>query len=79
MDLRPYHFTRVFKKTDQLHTLQIYYFMRHRSCKVSFKNSVLSVKEIASKVGYHTEISFINAFTQKFGISPRRFRKYAMG
>ncbi len=78
-ELSPYHFTRVFKKETGYTPYEYIILCRIDHAKYLLKNSALSVKEIALQVGYHTEISFINAFTQKAGISPGRFRKFPIG
>lgn len=77
--LSPYHFTRVFKKETGYTPYEYIILCRIDHAKYLLKNSALSIKAIASQVGYHTEISFINAFTQKVGISPGRFRKFPIG
>ena len=43
--------------------------------KALLQSTNLSVKEIAFRVGYHSEVNFITAFTDKTGSTPTQFRK----
>lgn len=79
VSLSPYHFTRVFKKATGYSPYEYIILLRIDQAKYLLKNSPLSIKEIAAQVGYATEISFINAFSQKVGIPPGRFRKLPLG
>ena len=77
--LSVYYFTRVFKKSTGYSPYEYIITARLNHAKYLLKNSVFSIKEISSIVGYSSEISFINAFTQKVGISPGKFRKFPLG
>lgn len=79
VQLSPYHFTRIFKKATGYSPYEYLILLRINQAKYLLKNSQLSIKEIGVKVGYNTEISFINAFSQKVGIPPGRFRKIQIG
>lgn len=77
--LSVYYFTRVFKKATGYSPYEYIIVARLNHAKYLLKNSAFSIKEISAIVGYGSEISFINAFTQKVGISPGKFRKFPLG
>ena len=43
-----------------------------------FRSTTGSVKEIAFRVGYRSEVNFITAFTEKTGATPTQFRRNTM-
>ena len=43
--------------------------------KALLQSTSLSVKEIAFRVGYRSEVNFITAFTEKTGATPTQFRR----
>lgn len=75
VNLSPSHFSRLFRSTTGFSPHE--YIMLHRidEAKALLQSTNLSVKEIAFRVGYHSEVNFITAFTDKTGTSPTQFRK----
>lgn len=73
--LSPSHFSRLFRSTTGFSPHE--YIMLHRidEAKALLQSTNLSVKEIAFRVGYHSEVNFIIAFTDKTGLSPTQFRR----
>lgn len=74
-NLSPSHFSRLFRSTTGFSPHE--YIMLHRidEAKALLQSTDLSVKEIAFRVGYRSEVNFIMAFSDKTGLSPTQFRK----
>nr|WP_297172478.1 AraC family transcriptional regulator [uncultured Agathobaculum sp.] len=75
VNLSSSHFSRLFRSTTGFSPHE--YIMLHRidEAKALLQSTTLSVKEIAFRVGYHSEVNFITAFTRKTGSSPTQFRR----
>lgn len=75
VSLSPSHFSRLFRSTTGFSPHE--YIMLHRidESKALLQSTTLSVKEIAFRVGYRSEVNFITAFTDKTGASPTQFRR----
>lgn len=75
VSLSPSHFSRLFRSTTGFSPHE--YIMLHRidEAKALLQSTTLSVKEIAFRVGYRSEVNFITAFTDKTGASPTQFRR----
>lgn len=75
VNLSASHFSRLFRSTTGFSPHE--YIMLHRidEAKALLQSTSLSVKEIAFRVGYRSEVNFIIAFTDKTGMSPTQFRK----
>jgi AraC family transcriptional regulator, arabinose operon regulatory protein len=73
--LSPPHFTALFKQQtgcsprDYLHLLRI-----HRACQL-LRNSTLSVKEIAGRLGYQDQFHFSRQFKAFQGVPPSEYRE----
>lgn len=77
--LSPSHLIRVFR--SNLHYSPHEYIVRMRldRAKYLLKSTDMPIKAIAAEVGYGTESSFTGAFTEKIGVSPRKFRELPLG
>lgn len=75
VSLSPSHFSRLFRSTTGFSPHE--YIMLHRidEAKALLQSTLLSVKEIAFRVGYRSEVNFITAFTEKTGATPTQFRR----
>ena len=73
--LSPSHLIRLFRA--ELHYSPHEYIVRKRMDRAKYllKSTDMPIKVIASEVGYGTESSFTGAFTEKIGVSPRKFRE----
>lgn len=75
VQLSPAHFSRLFKSRTGYSPHEYIVLHRIDEAKVLLHSTPLSVKEIAYRVGYHSEVNFISSFTHKVGISPAAFRR----
>lgn len=77
--LSPPHLNRLFRA--ELHRSPHEYIVevRMNRAKHLLKTTTLPIKAIAADVGYGSEASFIGAFTERIGISPRKFRELPLG
>ena len=73
------HLIRLFRAELQHSPHEYIVLMRLDRAKYLLKTTDLPVKNIAAEVGYRTESSFTGAFTEKIGISPRKFRELPLG
>lgn len=75
VNLSPSHFSRVFRGSTGFSPHEYIVLHRIDEAKALLHSTGLSVKEIAYRVGYHSEVNFISSFTEKVGVSPATFRK----
>ncbi|MCD8356920.1 MAG: AraC family transcriptional regulator [Clostridia bacterium] len=77
--LSPSHLIRVFR--SNLHVSPHEYIVRMRMDRAKYllKSTDMPIKAIAAEIGYGTESSFTGAFTEKIGVSPRKFRELPLG
>ena len=75
----PPHLVRLFRA--ELHHSPHEYIiqLRMNRAKHLLKTTTLPIKAIAAEVGYGSESSFTGAFTDRIGISPRKFRELPLG
>ena len=77
--MSPPHLSRLFR-TELHHSPHEYIIqMRMNRAKHLLKTTTQPIKVIAVDVGYGSEASFIGAFTERIGISPRKFRELPLG
>lgn len=72
--ISPSHLIRLFRSNLHYSPHEYIVRMRMNRAKYLLKSTDKPIKFIASEVGYSTESSFTGAFTEKIGISPRKFR-----
>ncbi len=77
--LSPAHLVRLFREQTQHSPHEYIILMRMDRAKYLLKTTKLPIKTIAFEVGYRSESSFTNAFTERIGISPRQFRALPLG
>lgn len=77
--MSPTHLIRLFREQIQHSPHEYIVLMRMDRAKYLLKTTALPIKTIAFEVGYHSESSFTGAFTERIGISPRRFRDLPLG
>lgn len=73
--LSPSHFSRQFRSQTGFSPHEYIVVHRIDEAKALLHDTTLSVKEIAYRTGYHSEVNFITSFTGKVGVSPSAFRK----
>lgn len=72
------HFSRLFRSRTGYSPHEYIVLRRIDEAKSLLHTTALSVKEIAFRVGYHSEVNFISSFTAKTGVSPAAFRRSRM-
>lgn len=77
--LSPPHLSRLFRAEMRRSAHEYIIEMRMNRAKHLLKTTARPIKEIASDVGYGSEASFIGAFTERIGLSPRKFRELPFG
>ena len=76
VNMSKYHFSRLFKKVCGYSPYEFLILTRLNRAKYLLKTTNLPIKVIAQNVGYQSVTTFTNAFTDRVGISPARFRQY---
>lgn len=77
--LSPPHLSRLFRAEQHRSPHEYIIEVRMNRAKHLLKTTTQPIKAIAMDVGYGSEASFIGAFTERIGISPRRFRELPLG
>ncbi len=77
--ISPPHLIRLFRAELQHSPHEYVIQMRMNRAKHLLKTTMLPIKAIAAEVGYGSESSFTGAFTERIGISPKKFRELPLG
>ena len=77
--LSPSHLIRLFREETQHSPHEYIVLLRMDRAKYLLKTTSIPIKAIAFEVGYRSEASFSGAFTDRIGISPRKFRELPLG
>ncbi len=72
--LSPAHFSRVFRQSTGYSPHEFIVLRRIDEAKNLLHTTPLSVKEIAFRTGYRSEMNFITSFKNKVGVTPAVFR-----
>ena len=75
VNLSPSHLSRLFKMRTGFSPHEFITLRRIDAAKELLLTTPLSVKQIAFRVGYHSESNFITSFSGKTGLTPAVFRK----
>lgn len=75
-NLSPFYFSHLFKRYTQQSPHEFTISTRLDKAKYILMNTNLPISEVAYKVGYNSDTGFINAFSRRIGVSPRKFRAY---
>ena len=75
VNLSPSHLSRLFKMRTGFSPHEFITLRRIDAAKELLLTTPLSVKQIAFRVGYHSESNFITSFSGKTGMTPAVFRK----
>ncbi|MGI6010055.1 MAG: helix-turn-helix domain-containing protein [Ruminococcus sp.] len=70
------HFSRKFRQIMNSSPKEYLIRRRMNEAKHLLKTTSFPVKEIAARVGFHSESHFTNTFTTQNGLSPKKFREF---
>jgi AraC-like DNA-binding protein len=72
--LSKFYFSHLFKEETGLTPMEFIATTRINLAKTILKTTSRTISDIASSLGYSSSASFINAFTKRAGVSPKKFR-----
>lgn len=73
--INPNYLSRIFKQNYNIGVLNYIHDIRIKNAKILLGKDSLSVKEIAEKVGYYNDITFIRVFKKFEGITPGKYKE----
>lgn len=76
VNVSPSHFSRQFRGQTGFSPHEYIVLHRIDEAKTLLLETDLTVREIADRVGYHSEVNFIASFQNKVGVSPASFRRH---
>jgi transcriptional regulator GlxA family with amidase domain len=79
VSLSPAHLQRLFKQHTGIQLGSLVAERRLQKAAELLTSSNLSIKEIASAVGYRHHSSFVRAFQRRFAQAPKRYRSHSDG
>ena len=74
--MSPYYFSRLFKRCLQQSPHEYILTLRLDKAKYLLTSTNQTIAEISQEVGFLSDTGFINAFKNRVGISPGKFRIY---
>ena len=78
VSMSQYHFSRIFKKECGYSPYEYIVLTRMNRAMYLLKTTDLPIKEVAQAVGYHSQSTFSAAFSNRAGLSPKKFREYPL-
>ncbi len=75
VNLSPYHFAKVFKRTTGVSPHQFVLNYRIEKAMEMMKNKALSLTEIAYNIGFYDQSHFTHSFKRVVGVTPKRYQQ----
>ena len=75
--LSEFHFARLFRAAFDVTLRQYVIQLRLDAARLLLEQEPVRVTDVAYKVGYGSLSTFINAFSQRFGLSPKQYQVWA--
>lgn len=74
VNLSTFYFSHLFKEETSYSPIEYVITMRINTAKLLLKTTNMLISEIATEVGYNSNVTFINAFKERVGMPPTKFR-----